>query len=475
MDREFESTLLAIKNKEPRVYNGEASFYSKMSQPPQRNSNPEIDRIPMRLSDYHQKTLLKNSNGVADTLPSSRSQQQEELQARTLQEIREAGEDSATDSDPAGHLGKGTAFLVKRLSPGETSAKQQRGTTVTRRDVDEADQNPEAFLSKFLSSRAWVSTAPNRLKVFESDDEDDDLRAEEFEVAYNLRFEDPEKANRKLMFHSRTAAADTSVRMDSASKRKRARQEARSRRGLDRMESTQERQRLRKLKMEELADKVAEVEAAAGSSGTVVSLEEWSRFLNEDWDDKQWEEFMRHKFDENYYTSLEADSCTAEDDGNPHIRKKPRWDNDIDVSDLVRRSPLDRDASPITAFEKPADPIARTVQAGLRQATAQRPRKEDPQRQKLEQLVEQKLTAELAVGAATARHGRFRYRETSPTTYGLTARDILLASDAQLNQYVGLKRLAAFRDPVSKKKDKKRLGKKARLRQWRLETFGTVS
>jgi protein KRI1 len=66
----------------------------------------------------------------------------------------------------------------------------------------------------------------------------------------------------------------------------------------------------------------------------------------------------------------------------------------------------------------------------------------------------------------------FRYRETSPTAYGLTPHDILMASDSQLNQYAGLRKMATFRDSEKKRKNKKRLGKKARLRQWRKETFG---
>ncbi|KAG9626048.1 hypothetical protein KCU64_g18962, partial [Aureobasidium melanogenum] len=66
----------------------------------------------------------------------------------------------------------------------------------------------------------------------------------------------------------------------------------------------------------------------------------------------------------------------------------------------------------------------------------------------------------------------FRYRETSPTSFGLTARDILFADDTALNEYAGLKKLATWRNEDKKKKDKKKLGKKARLRQWRKETFG---
>lgn len=66
----------------------------------------------------------------------------------------------------------------------------------------------------------------------------------------------------------------------------------------------------------------------------------------------------------------------------------------------------------------------------------------------------------------------FRYRETTPEAYGLTPLDILTATDQDLNTFVGLKKLASFREPDKKKKDKKRYGKKKRLREWRKEVFG---
>ncbi|KAJ2967193.1 hypothetical protein NQ176_g9782 [Zarea fungicola] len=55
----------------------------------------------------------------------------------------------------------------------------------------------------------------------------------------------------------------------------------------------------------------------------------------------------------------------------------------------------------------------------------------------------------------------------------MTARDILLApSDKVLNEFAGLKKFATFREEEKKRKDRKHLGKKARLRQWRRDVFG---
>ena len=95
------------------------------------------------------------------------------------------------------------------------------------------------------------------------------------------------------------------------------------------------------------------------------------------------------------------------------------------------------------------------------------------ERKKIEELVDAKLDVDHAILPTKSKaQSAFRYRETSPMSFGLNARDILMAPDTALNSFVGLKKMASFRDAEKKRKDKKRLGKKARLREWRKETFG---
>lgn len=55
----------------------------------------------------------------------------------------------------------------------------------------------------------------------------------------------------------------------------------------------------------------------------------------------------------------------------------------------------------------------------------------------------------------------------SPTTFGLTSLEILTASDSQLNEFVGLKKLAPYRPQNVKEGDLRKYGKKKRLREWR--------
>ena len=47
-----------------------------------------------------------------------------------------------------------------------------------------------------------------------------------------------------------------------------------------------------------------------------------------------------------------------------------------------------------------------------------------------------------------------------------------MADDSHLNKFAGLKKLASFRDPEKKSRDRKKLGKKARVKEWRKDTFG---
>ncbi|KAL5603909.1 hypothetical protein FOVSG1_006659 [Fusarium oxysporum f. sp. vasinfectum] len=80
-------------------------------------------------------------------------------------------------------------------------------------------------------------------------------------------------------------------------------------------------------------------------------------------------------------------------------------------------------------------------------------------RSKLEALVDSKLELSDHALLKQPSHAPFRYRETSPQSFGMTARDILLApSDAALNDYAGLKKLATVRDQEKKRKRSK--GKK---------------
>ncbi|KAL8829595.1 MAG: hypothetical protein Q9170_006102 [Blastenia crenularia] len=502
LDEQFQATLKAIQAKDPRVYDKSTTFYTQPEedevQEPSTTGNKDK---PMFLSDYHRMNILEGMRGADEngSLPSY-MQEQNDMKAKIIQEIhantdglnrnRERNYDHAGSSEEAND-----DFLVPKIRRSSEVDIQVRAAAPTAiPNVESADKDPEKYLSDFLSSRVWSSHAGSRFQPFESDDEEEEKRADEFEDAYNLRFEDPNASKEKIVSHARDAAARYSVRREATTARQKARDIERAKREAEKQSREDEKARLRKLRVADAEEKVKKVKDAAGLRQEHINIDDWSRFLDEGWDDKRWEEEMRKSFGDIYYADPDADKDVQSTVKSKAKIKKPKWNDDIDIQDLVPDfdehgpstepqfvlSDMESDRNPATE-PGPDDNHSASKEANSKAADRKRTSSEQYDHQKqarkerryVEQLVEQSLNIDNKLAEMGKKHaGVFRYRETSPIGYGLTAQDILMASDSQLNQYAGLKKLAAFRDSTKKARDRKRLGKKARLRQWRKETFG---
>ncbi|KAL6172546.1 Kinetochore protein Spc24 [Exserohilum turcicum] len=433
----------------------------------------------MTLRDYHTKNLLEGKYTVdedEDAPPKTYAQEQEEARQELVKALDAADGDDDDD------------FIVAKEKP--EKPKEDR-IKITAEDVEKADQDPETFLSNFMASRAWVPTKSARFQPLESDDEEEDAAADEWENSYNLYFEDTTGANEKIMTYARDAVANTTVRREDKSSRRKAREAARAKREAERREKEQDLARLRKLKVEEMEEKVKQIRQIGGLSGRDFNIEEWKDVLEADWSDEQWDAEMQKRFGDAYYGEEEGP-----DQKGKKKPKKPKFDDDIDIKDLVpdfkddaeeERPSLSSDdelADADGASDNQEDPDAAedATSTGACTQKSSKQRKQERadaksaarrDRRLIENLVNQNLEYEAALAAKPSKAAsRFRYRETSPTSFGLTPRDILLADDKALNAFAGLKKLASFRDPVKKKRDKKLLSKKARIRQWRKDTFG---
>ena len=483
LDAHIQDTLQAIRGKDPRVYDKNARFFPELEDGVEKFDPDPKQAKPMYLSDYHRRNLLKQDPSAEskEAPPRTYSQQQDELKNSLLKELHTTvngvndGGDNVLERDE-------DVFLVeKRFDDGGSAMSARKSPKLQDLDVKTAEEDPEAYLSKYMSARAWVPTVESRFQPFESDDDEEDQKAEEFEEAYNLRFEDPAKSNEKLMSHARDTAAKYSFRKEETNPRKKAREAEKAKRDAAKQVREQEKARLRKLKIAEAEEKMQKIKDAAGLRGVGLDEHDWSAFMEEGWDDLRWEEEMRKRFGDDYYNE-----CENNGDGGTEISKrklkKPKWKDDIDITDLVPDFAED-DAAERPSVE-PADTFGNHGASSSDQYS--RPKQNDSQRhgeekqkdsrkerRKIESIVDQQMDVDETLSNFGKRHaGQFRYRETSPSAFGLTARDILMASDSQLNQYAGLKKMAAFRDPSKKRKDKKHLGKKARLRQWRKDIFG---
>lgn len=468
LDDQVMATLKALRSKDPRIYDKEAKFYTQVADDGEPDDGAKKEPS-MTLRQFHTKNLLEGRVPGEDddeAPPRTYAQEQEDIRKSLVKEMHAAAD--AEDDD----------FLVAKPKPA-TSKKERK--KITQDDVIKADHDPELFLSNYMESRAWVPADKAQFQPLESDDDDEDAAADDFEHAYNTYFEDTTGTNEKLTTYARDAVAATTVRRDEGNSRKKAREVARAKREAERKEREEDLARLRKLKVEEMEEKVKQIRKIGGLTGRDFNMDEWKDVLEADWSDDQWDREMEKRFGESYYNAADAASDSdAETTSKKKKPKKPKFDDDIDIKDLIPDFvDSDSDARPTLSDEEAADEEAPSDSAALKSSKARKQARADAKssarrdRRLIETLVSDSLKYETALASKPAKTpSRFRYRETSPTSFGLTARDILLADDKQLNEFAGLKKLAAFRDPVKKKKDKKNLSKKARLRQWRMDTFG---
>ncbi|KAK5727283.1 Kinetochore protein Spc24 [Elasticomyces elasticus] len=507
VDQEISATLEALRRKDPRIYDEGVKFYKDWEgvEGGVGGEGKKREEKPMFLHDYHRRNLLEGHAGGEE------EEQDEEQGVETYQQ-----EQDALKERLVGNSDEEDGFLVKKTKQPKHATLPTTTTTAAKRitesDIASASHDPETYLSNFMAARAWIApTSSNSpYAALDEDDSEEDTRADKFEEAFNLRFEDPNKANEVLMSFQRDAGKN-GVRRDEVTGRKKAREREKERKVAERLEREQERARLRKLMVEEAEEKVRRIKEAAGLRGRDVDLAQWRDVIEGDFEGERWEEEMGRRFGDEYYDEAEGGS-DGEEKGERKV-KKPKWEDDIDIKDLVpefeeeegKQKPAfelsgdedgDEEDDVAGGVAVPADDEDEDMEDDTAAATSNSKRKTKKSREQdklaskraarsqraaLESLVDAQLpiahpsiAPSLNPKKSKGTVSGFRYRQASPTFFGLTAKDVLFAEDAQLNEYVGLKKMHSFRDGEKKRRDKKRLGKKARLREWRKATFGSV-
>lgn len=496
VDAEIFATLEAIKKKDPRVYDTSSKFYADFEAEDGGVEKESKKEKPMYLHDYHRQNLLSGHTGEeAEQAEPVVSKTYAEDQDGARNELLRAAHASAEGTSSHPLDGEDDLIEFKHNSQRSHQPPPQPTRPITDEDIARASHDPETYLSNFMASRAWVPTATSRFTALDSDDSDDERRAEKFEEAYNMRFEDPATANETLKSFSRDLGK-YGLRRDEKTGRQRARDREREGKEAAKRQREEERARLRKLKIEEAEEKVRRIKDAAGLRGREVRVEDWRDIIDADFDDDEWDREMTKRFGEEYYAEA-GEAGEGEDlevDGKKNRLHKPKWNNDIEINDLVPDFEKEENGRPAFTLSSDDDKdeeggvpvrIANADDEGeaenqhhpsKKSKKSKKDRENDKreakrnarlERRQIEDLVDTSLplaTAPTSVG--------FQYRPTSPLSFGLSSRDILFADDSQLNQYAGLKKMAAFRDEEKKRKDRKRYSKKARLREWRRETFG---
>ena len=500
VDAEITTLLTAIKNKDPRLKQKGFQWYKSLEDPENAHETRPKAAKPITLRDYQRMNLLKDvaeeddehQQGGSDSLRNY-DQDQDEIKRSIAEEVATHAEESDGGDD----------FFKPKKSANKACVANENGIHPTRAgrvakagNLPNPDEDPEGFLLKYTTSRAFADdlTEP-KWEAFDDDDEEEDDRMEKIELAFNMRFEDPEQSNTLIRTYAR---GGRSVRREKPTARKARREQERERKEVEKAQHEAERTQLRRLKIEMNQEKLRKIKDTAGMTGQQLDEEEMMNLLEEAWDDSKWEEVMKKRFGEDYYAALDATIAKEKDEemdapttkNGKRKPKKPTWDDEIEINDIVPDFEADQkptiglsDIDDVCGSEDAEETrsMTRKKNKDMRKQRQESRRTSRRERAYVEALVDSKMELDdpEILHKATAGRGSditrvgFRYRETSPKSFGLTARDILLApSDKSLNEFAGIKKYATFRDETKKRKDKKRLGKKTRVKEWRRENFG---
>ncbi|KAL5603910.1 hypothetical protein FOVSG1_006660 [Fusarium oxysporum f. sp. vasinfectum] len=148
-----------------------------------------------------------------------------------------------------------------------------------------------------------------------------------------------ERSNEFLRSYTRDVGAAKSVRPEEKGGRKRQRELERERKEAEKKERREGKVRLKKLKLDEAQEKLRKIKRTAGSAGKDLTDEDWIKFLDDAWEDDKWEEEMTKRFGDDYYAQ-KNDAIASDEEGEDGEKKskrpkKPKWDDDIDIKDLI--------------------------------------------------------------------------------------------------------------------------------------------
>ena len=473
----IQKVLNAIKSNDPNLLNPEVRFFDENG----KVTNEALSKShkPLYLKEYQRSRLLNGELNIGDdaeedTQPvKTYAEEQEEDRQGILNEINKAFNNSDDESNnkdnESNNESDDEGFLQKKTK--KTSLHKVEDYL-----PDPEKEGEEEFLKEFMDKQAWIPKKKTEkgdvvldidgetIENFDDkDNEDFDEAVEEFENAYNFRYEDPTSA--EIVSYARTQAtlrrSDTSSRR---TKRDRQKQEKETQRqDLDKALNKKKREKVNKIQ-----DIIKDLEKEYGQEiQTNPKLVEklTNLLINEEteFDQNQWDQVLAEVF--------------AEQEGD--AAEKPTWDeNDEIMADFhasTEEPVAQEDLASSTASNKKSK----------RKAKLEAKREGKKQKKDLQNLIENAVDDNKLILLDEVEEERksrsknkdtdsglkFKYREVSPDSFGLTYREIFAADDEALNKFINIKKFAPYRPKNLRDKDRRKVTKSKRMAEWRKEVF----
>ncbi|KAG2501152.1 hypothetical protein HYH03_000967 [Edaphochlamys debaryana] len=345
----------------------------------------------------------------------------------------------------------------------------------------------DSFLKEYILNKGWVDRddeyVPSYAEVVGADDdglgggvddEEDETylrQMDAFEAKYNFRYEEP--GADRIITHPRQVEGTVRKPDD---RRKRQRDAKKARQEEAEAQAQGELKRLKNLKKAEIESKLGKLRDVAGAAApAAASLDD---VLEGDFDPEEWDKKMAAAFNDDYYDAeeeleglqedldlLASGGEDSEDDllgpgvgsegeeggeegGKGGVRFATLRKKIKEVDRLASEEPEGADAEGETEDEGDAE-----EGEGEGGKPRMKARKDSSalaaQRAQLQRLLEEyyRLDYEDSVGGVKT---RFRYKEVPSNTFGLSVDEILRLDDKSLNQVVGMKRLAPYREDLDR-------------------------
>ena len=453
--------LKAIKTGDQRLFDSSVNFFKTDDASVDGSDNTMKTSKPVYLKEYHLSNLLAGDEEKDQAIDEEKPYaiQQKEDKENLVKEIHNAlgGEDSSDDEDDG--------FLIKKEKKVEENHKPS--TVLSLPDPER--EGKEKFLEAFMENHAWLPNKGEEVPIENEDDSDFDKAAEEFENAYNFRYEDPKST--EIVSYARSQATMRREKMNSR-KRERSKLQEEAAREKEEVNEGLKKKKLKKMNL--VMDRIKEIKEAVGdqvSDDKIVRVFGDS-LMNEDFDDQEWDTKMNEIFNDEYY---------AEDD---QTLKKPEWDDDLGMEDEKYGDDIE-DEEVGEESEKPEKEMKdnSSVVSSHKSEKKEQKLAKRQEKKKVKEVVERLVESKTLdiLDEVQEERGRdkdkskysFKYREVSPESFGLTYNEIFQADDKDLNELIGLKKLAPYRPHEKASKDKRKVTKSKNMREWRKRTFGS--
>ncbi|KAG7660530.1 kri1 [[Candida] subhashii] len=466
VEQGINKVLETIKTDPKKLLNPDLKFFEDPEKGASKTTSGSTKEKPIYLKDYHRMNLLsggyqeddeEEDTGMTVDGEKSYVTEQREERDKILSDIKKAFEDDIPEDDDEEDDGD---FLKKK----ESNKQDDDDTTLPiGTALPNPDQNPSGFLNAFLDQQAWIPKKGDKIinldKIDQDIEEDFDNAVEKFETTYNFRYEDANSA--EIVSYARNQAT---LRRGATNSRKRQREKKLELKAQEEREKTEALKKKKTNKLEKVVDRLTKIKEAVGGevSDEVIEKVFGDALLQEDFDDADWDNKMAEIFNEQYYDAEIT---------------KPEWDDDDEImADFNQAESESEDQVDDDEPEIEEPPLKQSKKEILKQKKSLKKQSQSIKQtaQKIIESHTHQLIDEVEEerGRSKGREEvKFKYREVSPESFGLSTREIILADDKQLNTFIGIKKFAPYRPRELRMKDKRKYTKKKNLQEWRKEVF----